>query len=107
MNQITLNLRPTAFTTTDNGVKRDKLGLGDIAIPFSSDLKRIIPFSDLEPLPSGKALRTKSIYAFDLVFSESGRAMCTKCTKVAESTEESEVYSLDVGSTPASTNLPE
>jgi hypothetical protein len=102
MNQITLTLQPTAFTTTDtDGSKRDRIGLGDIVIPFTNDLKKVIPFADFEPMSSGKALRTKSAYTFYLAFSETGRAICLKCEKASDVPASAEVYSLSP--TPAAT----
>ena len=82
VNNITVVGQVRAFEVTDNGVKKLKVGVGDItAYPGAT---QEIPESSWEISPNGKYWVTKTKFEVNVAFTESGRAVI----QAVEDTEE-------------------
>lgn len=87
VNNITVVSQIRAFEVTDNGVKKLKVGVGDItAYPGAT---QEIPESSWEISPNGKSWVTKTKFEVNVAFTESGRAVI----QAVEDTEEPVVAS--------------
>ena len=82
VNNIIIISQVRAFEVTDNGVKKLKVGVGDItAYPGAT---QEIPESSWEISPNGKYWVTKTKFEVNVAFTESGRAVI----QAVEDTEE-------------------
>lgn len=73
VNNITIISQVRAFEVIDNGVKKLKVGVGDITTYPGATQE--IPESSWEISPSGKYWVTKTKFEVNVAFTESGRAV--------------------------------